>query len=77
MRASSAGLRPAASSSTSRQPRRGRERAGEVERLLLGAVEIAGGALGEAVELERGEQRIDVGRIHADFAAHLAVVPWP
>lgn len=40
---------------------RGRERPGEVERLLLGAVEIARRPVREPVEIERREQRAQIG----------------
>ena len=39
------------------QPRAGRERAREVEHLLMRAVELDGRLIGEAGEIERGQQR--------------------
>ena len=47
---SSAGFRPAASSSNEKQPRPGRQRTGEIEHLLLRAVQFGGAAVGDLGE---------------------------
>ena len=44
------------------EPRPRRQRAREVEHLLLRAIELGGGLIGEGGEIERSEQRVDAAR---------------